>query len=178
MSDGGWRRTRSRRCRLTRNCTFARQIKLSCALSLSSGLQPHNHWVHAYMGLINEDVVETQVREIVTRNQKAAGPSTPSSSMVTFRITMKCLRPWLVKLYLGLSVSSQVSLYHETIALSKDTSHSKVADWRSLTSTLWMRLVKWICSAITDKGTWAGKTGFGLDIAHKEKVWQHNIQGG
>ena len=25
------------------DCTFARQIKLSSALSLSSGLQPHNH---------------------------------------------------------------------------------------------------------------------------------------
>lgn len=67
---------------------------------------------------------------------------TPSSSMVTFWMTMKCLRPSLVKLYLGLSFSSQVSLYHETMALSKDTSHSKVADCRSLTSMLWMRLVK------------------------------------
>lgn len=131
------------------NSTFARQIKLSCALSLSSGLQPHNHWVHAWMGLVMK-ILRSQ-NEHEEEVWGLTSLYTPSSSMVTFWMTMKCLRPSLVKLYLGLSFSSQVSLYHETIALSKETSHSKVADCRSLTSTLWIRLVKWICSAKTDK---------------------------
>lgn len=48
------------KCCLTQNCTFARQIKLSCALSLSPGFQPHNYWVHAYKELVMK-IFYTQV---------------------------------------------------------------------------------------------------------------------
>lgn len=71
----------------------------------------------------------------------------PSSSDVTLRMIIKWRRPSLLNVYFGLSLSSHVSLYHVTMALSKDTSHSKVADCRSRTTMFWMRLVKCICSA-------------------------------
>lgn len=158
-----------KKCCLTQNCTFARQIKLSCALSLSPGFQPHNYWVHAYKELVmkifytqvSTNNEEKNLQDFVTSLCSLMAHYTPSSSTVTFWMTMKCLRPSLLKLYLGLSFSSQVSLYHETMALSKETSHSKVADCRSLTSMLWMRLVKWICSAKKKIKTGMGK-------------WHHN----
>lgn len=65
----------------------------------------------------------------------------PSSSAVTLQMIIKCRRPSVLKLYFGLSLSSQESLYHVTVALSKDNSHSNVAAWRSSTSMLWMHLV-------------------------------------
>lgn len=63
-------------CCLTNNCTFARQIKLSCALSLSPGLQSHNHRVHAYMGL----VMNTLRSQKTVRGENQQGSETVSGA--------------------------------------------------------------------------------------------------
>lgn len=81
------------------------------------------------------------IRKVPQRKKKVNLFDKPSSSDVTLQIVIKCRRPSVLKLYLGPSLSSYESLYHITVALSKDNSHSKVAVWRSLTSMFWMHLV-------------------------------------